>query len=56
MPETYKLDRWVVNSGSSLSATSTVRLMDKGGNYSEKVAVGDGPIDAAFKAIDSIVV
>ncbi|MFQ3547171.1 MAG: alpha-isopropylmalate synthase regulatory domain-containing protein, partial [Termitinemataceae bacterium] len=55
VPETYKLDRWVVNSGSSLSATSTIRLMDKEGAYHEKAAVGDGPIDAAFKAIDQII-
>lgn len=55
VPETYKLDRWVVNSGSSLSATSTIRLHRKDGSFAEQVAVGDGPIDAAFKAIDSIV-
>ncbi|HON14011.1 MAG TPA: 2-isopropylmalate synthase [Treponema sp.] len=55
VPETYKLDRWVVNSGSSLSATSTIRLLHKSGTYHEEVAVGDGPIDAAFKAIDRIV-
>lgn len=54
VPETYKLDRWVVNSGSSLSATSTIRLQHKDGTFMEKVAVGDGPIDASFKAIDSI--
>lgn len=55
VPETYKLDRWVVNSGSSLSATSTIRLLHKTGSYHEEVAVGDGPIDAAFKAINIIV-
>jgi len=54
VPETYRLDRWVVNSGSSLSATSTIRLQHKDGTFMEKVAVGDGPIDASFKAIDSI--
>ncbi len=54
-PETWHLDRFVVNSGSALSATSTVRLVHKSGESVEKVAVGDGPIDAAFKAIDSIV-
>ncbi len=55
IPETYKLDRWVVNSGSSLSATSTIRLLRKDGAVLEKVAVGDGPIDAAFKAINEVV-
>jgi 2-isopropylmalate synthase len=55
VPETYLLDRWVVNSGSSLSATATIRLVRKDGEALEKVAVGDGPIDAAFKAIDQII-
>ncbi|GAB1483686.1 2-isopropylmalate synthase [Treponema sp.] len=55
VPETYKLDRWVVNSGSSLSATCTIRLLRTDGAVLEQVAVGDGPIDAAFKAIDNIV-
>ncbi len=54
-PETWKLDRFVVNSGSSLSATSTIRLIHKSGEVVEKVSVGDGPIDAAFKAIDSVI-
>jgi 2-isopropylmalate synthase len=55
IPETYKLDRWVVNSGSAMSATSTVRLQTKDGAYLEQVAVGDGPIEAAFKAINAII-
>lgn len=55
VPETYVLDRWVVNSGSSLSATSTIRLIHKDGSVYEQVSVGDGPIDAAFKAINRIV-
>ncbi len=55
VPETYKLDRWVVNSGSSLSATSTIRLIRQDGAVLEKAAIGDGPIDAAFKAINEIV-
>ncbi len=55
VPETWKLDRWVVNSGSTLSATSTIRLQFKDGSFHEQVAVGDGPVDAAFKAIDKII-
>jgi 2-isopropylmalate synthase len=54
-PETYKLDRWVVNSGSSLSSTSTIRLQHKDGGFLEQVAVGHGPIDASFKAINQII-
>lgn len=55
VPETYKLDRWVVNSGSSLSATSTIKLIHKDGSEYEEACIGDGPIDAAFKAIDRII-
>jgi 2-isopropylmalate synthase len=55
VPDTYSLDRWVVNSGSSLSSTCTIRLKHKSGEFHEQVAVGDGPIDAAFTAIDRII-
>jgi 2-isopropylmalate synthase len=53
--ETYRLDRFVVNSGSAITATSTVRLAAQDATLPERVAVGDGPIDASFKAIDKIV-
>ena len=55
VPDTWTLDRWVVNSGSSLSSTCTIRLAGKSGESREEVAVGDGPIDAAFTAIDKII-
>jgi 2-isopropylmalate synthase len=54
-PETYKLDRWVVNTGSTLSSTSTIRLQHKDGTFYEHVSVGHGSIDAAFKAINQII-
>jgi 2-isopropylmalate synthase len=54
-PETWQLNRWVVNCGSTLSSTSTIRLRHKDSSYHEQVSVGDGPIDAAFKAIDYII-
>jgi 2-isopropylmalate synthase len=54
-PGNYRLDRFVVNSGSSIAATSAVRLAMPEGGLVERVAVGDGPIDASFKAIDKIV-
>ncbi|MDR1029262.1 MAG: 2-isopropylmalate synthase [Treponema sp.] len=54
-PETWKLDRWVVNCGSTLSSTSTIRLQHQGGEVAEQAAVGTGPIDAAFKAINRII-
>jgi len=49
---TYRLDRFVINSGSTIAATSAIRLAHRDGTLSERVAVGDGPIDASFKAID----
>lgn len=55
IPETYTLDRFVINSGSSITSTSAVRLISKDGIALEKVAIGDGPIDASFNAIDKIV-
>jgi 2-isopropylmalate synthase len=53
--EAYKLDRFVITSGNSISTTSTVRLRKQGGELIERVCVGDGPIDASFNAIDAIV-
>jgi 2-isopropylmalate synthase len=50
----YVFDRFVVNSGNSISATAIVRLTHDGKPV-EQVSSGDGPIDAAFKAIDKIV-
>lgn len=55
IPEAFRLDRFVINSGSSITATSTVRLALQDDGQIERVAVGDGPIDASFKAIDKIV-
>jgi 2-isopropylmalate synthase len=55
IPETYKLERFAVQSGTQLAATCTIRLARKDGSVYEKAAVGDGPVDAAFKAIDEIV-
>lgn len=54
IPETYKLHSFVVNSGTVISATAVVKLI-RDGEEMEHVARGDGPIDAAFKAIDRIV-
>ncbi|HSV56764.1 MAG TPA: alpha-isopropylmalate synthase regulatory domain-containing protein, partial [Magnetospirillaceae bacterium] len=51
----WKLERFVVNSGSSITSTSAVRLTGADGVREERVATGDGPIDASFKAIDKIV-
>jgi 2-isopropylmalate synthase len=54
VPQFYKLERFVVNSGNTINSTAIVKLMDAEGNIHEKVALGDGPVDAAYKAIDQI--
>jgi len=56
VPETYRLDRFVINTGNTITATASVRLIKFNGDEQiiEEVSTGDGPIDAAFKAIDKI--
>ena len=53
VPPTYKLDKFVITSGNTISSTAHIKLM-KNGEPKEGVAIGDGPIDAAFVAIESI--
>ena len=50
----YKLDWFSVHTSNFTTATCTVSL-EKDGEKFEDVCLGDGPIDAAFKAIDKIV-
>ncbi len=54
-PAAWCLDRFIINSGSAITATSAVRLRHADGRCLERVATGDGPIDASFNAIDKIV-
>ena len=54
VPSTYHLDRYVVNSGNIITATANVTLVKDGVTMSG-VSTGDGPIDAAFHAIEQIV-
>jgi len=54
VPPTYKLESFVINSGNKITATCHLRLF-KGDELLESVCIGEGPIDAAFKAIDSLV-
>jgi len=50
----YNLVNFVINSGNAISTTAVLRLSD-GEQEIERVALGDGPVDAAFKAINVIV-
>lgn len=49
----YRLDKFTVNSGNAVSASAVVRLVC-GDQMIEEVAAGNGPIEAALKAIDKI--
>ena len=53
VPPTYVLDTYVITAGNTISSTAHLRLT-KNGTMLEGVSVGDGPIDAAFLAIERI--
>ena len=50
---TYMLRNYVINSGSSITATAFVEIT-KDGAVKTALSAGDGPIDAAFKASEQI--
>lgn len=52
--EVFKLDSFQINSGNKVIATATVSLI-KNGQPLLEAATGDGPINAAFKAIERTV-
>ena len=54
VPSTFHLSSYVVNSGNIITATAHVTL-EKDGEKLSGVSVGDGPIDAAFHAIEQII-
>jgi 2-isopropylmalate synthase len=54
VPDTFTLERFVINSGNTITSTASV-MIKNGDEIREEVATGDGPIDAAFKAIEKIV-
>ena len=53
VPSTYRLDTYVINAGNTVAATAHLKLY-KNDMPMEGVSIGDGPIDAAFLAIESI--
>ena len=54
VPPTWKLESFVINSGNIITPTCHIRLF-KDGNVQESVCVGDGPVDAAFLAIEKVI-
>ena len=53
VPPTYTLDSYVVTSGNTISSTAHLKL-HKHDKILEGVSIGDGPIDAAFLAVEQI--
>jgi 2-isopropylmalate synthase len=53
IPDTYKLEYLHIYSGTSAIPTATVRL-NVDGEIKEGAAIGDGPVDAACKAISEV--
>ena len=53
-PATYETVSYVINSGNVIKATANIKLKFNGEEI-EGVATGDGPIDAAFTAINQII-
>ena len=54
MPSNYKLERFTVNSGNYTTSNAVVTVSHNG-ERTEEVALGDGPIDAAFNAVDKLI-
>lgn len=54
VPPTYKLVSYVINNGNIMPATAQIHL-EKNGCELHGVNIGDGPIDAAFLAIEQII-
>ena len=54
VPSTYRLLNYVINSGNVITATANI-LLEKDGTSIRGLGMGDGPIDAAFQAIETII-
>lgn len=53
VPPTYRLSNYVINCGSAFSASAHLKL-NRGEEILEGICLGDGPIDAAFLAVEQI--
>lgn len=54
VPATYKLISYVINTGNIISASAQVTL-EKDSKTVQGICLGDGPIDAAFLAVEHII-
>lgn len=54
VPSTYRISNYVINCGNIIMATANLEL-EKDGQKVRGVGVGNGPIDAAFLALEQII-
>ena len=54
VPPTYKLVNYVINNGNIISSSAQIRL-SKDDEEQVGICIGDGPVDAAFKAVEQII-
>lgn len=54
VPPTYNLESYVINASNILTSSAHLRI-SKGERILEGISIGDGPIDAAFLAIEQII-
>ncbi len=50
----YRLKRFVINTGNEMTSTASM-VIDHDGTDIETVAIGDGPIDAAYQALRKVI-
>ena len=54
VPASYKLVSYIINNGNIINSSAQITL-EKDGAQLSGISIGDGPVDAAFLAIDQIV-
>lgn len=54
VPETYMLESYIINTGNIVNASAQITLK-KGQKLLKGIAIGDGPIDAAFLSVEQII-
>lgn len=54
VPSTYHIESYVINSGNIITATANI-VLNKDGEKLTGISTGDGPINAAFLAIEQII-
>ncbi len=54
VPSTYHVESYVINSGNIITATANIQL-SRDGEHLTGTSIGDGPINAAFLAIEQVI-